>query len=319
MPNPHVIDMDLSRVAESDRVAVWTQWSAETFSNIVVSDCPGGTLDGFIRGVTLGAGRLLKVRSPGRRLVRKPVPQVEPALTVVLQLTGVSHIDQGLRSCTLTAGDISVTDGLYPFQQQVSYASELMLLQLPRELTAARYSALVLCSAHAYPACQPAAGLVRSTLDAAFQTAQHLSAVQRERLCHALFAVACLLPGDHAPLASGDHHRQRAALTEIEEHLGEHVLSAQFVASRAGLSRRRLDEIFVKHFGCPVTAYIWERRLERAKDMLQDDGYAGRTITEIALTVGFEDASHFSRAFKNRFGAAPSAWRSRSSGFVANG
>jgi AraC-like DNA-binding protein len=311
MQNPHIIDMDLSRVAESDRVAVWTQWSAETFSNILVSDCPGGALDGFIRGVTLGAGRLLKVRSPGRRLTRKPVPQVEPALTVVLQLSGVSHVHQAMRSCALTAGDISVTDGKYPFQQQISYASELMLLQLPRETAVGRYPALLQCSAQAHPACQPATALVRGALEAAFQTAAQLSAAQCERLCHSLFALATLLSDDHAAPASGDHYRQQAALTEIEEHLGETAFSARYLASRVGLSRRRLDEIFVKSFGRPVTAYIWERRLERAKDMLHDDGYMRRTITEIAFSIGFENTSHFSRAFKNRFGTAPSVWRSQ--------
>ena len=205
-----------------------------------------------------------------------------------------------------------MTDGLFPFQQQVSYASELMLLQMPRETAAARYAALLQCSAHAYPACQAASALVRSALQAAYEAAVHLSEAQRERLCHPLFALASLLPEGHAAPAGGDHDRQRAALTEIEEHLGEHALSAQFLAARVGLSRRRLDEIFVKHFGRPVTAYIWERRLERARDMLHDDCHAGQTITHIALSVGFEDASHFSRVFKNRFGTAPSIWRSRS-------
>jgi len=311
MLSPHVIDMDLSRVAESERVAVWTKWSGETFSNILVSDCPGGALDGFIRGVSLGAGRLLKVRSPGRRLVRKPVPQVEPALTVVLQLTGVSHVDQGMRSCVLTAGDISVTDGIYPFQQQVSYASELMLLQLPRETAVARYPALLQSSAQAHAACQPAVALVRGALEAAFRTAVHLSAAQRDRLCHALFALATLLSDEHAAPASKDHYRQQTALTQIEEHLGERTFSATFLASRVGLSRRRLDEIFVKSFGRPVTAYIWERRLERAKHMLDDGCYRGQTITEIAFSVGFENTSHFSRAFKNRYGTSPSDWRSQ--------
>ena len=318
MPSPHIIDMDLSRDAESQRVAVWTKWSAETFSNILVSDCPGGALDGFIRGMSLGAGRLLKVRSPGRRLIRKPVPQVEPALTIVLQLTGVSHIDQGMRSCALTAGDISVTDGRYPFQQQVSYASEMMLLQLPRETAVGRYPALLQSSAQAHPACQPAAALVRGALESAFQTAVQLSTVQRERLCHALFALATLLADDHAAPASGDHYPQHAALTEIEEHLGESTFSAQYLASRVSLSRRRLDEIFVKRFGRPVTAYIWERRLERAKDMLHDGCYTGKTITEIAFSVGFENTSHFSRAFKNRFGTAPSTWRSQITGIASD-
>jgi transcriptional regulator GlxA family with amidase domain len=125
-----------------------------------------------------------------------------------------------------------------------------------------------------------------------------------------LFGLASLLPDDRAVPASGDHHRQQAALTEIEERLGESAFCAQFLAARVGLSRRRLDEIFVRNFGRPVAAYIWERRLERARRCMMS--YMSQTITG-SPCVGFEDASHFSRAFKHRFGAAPSIWRSRAS------
>jgi AraC-like DNA-binding protein len=311
LPGAHIIDKDLSRVAEAQRVAVWSRWSAETFGNVLVSDCPGGSVDGFMRGVTMGAGRLIKVRSPGRRLVRKAVPQVEPALTVVLQLAGVSQIEQESRFCSLTAGDISVTDGKYPFRQQISYASELMLLQMPRESAVARYPALLQCCAQAHAAGRPATALIRRAMEVAFDTAVELSGAQRERLCDALFALASLLPDDPAAPASGEHDRRRAALTEIEERLADHAFGARVLASRVGLSRRRLDEIFVRGFGRPVAAYIWERRLERAKHMLHDERCANRTITEIAFGAGFEDTSHFSRAFKSRFGTAPSIWRAQ--------
>jgi AraC-like DNA-binding protein len=155
-------------------------------------------------------------------------------------------------------------------------------------------------------------------LQAAFQSAVHLSAAQREQLCHVLFGLASLLPDDHSIPPGGDHLRQQAALTLIEERLGDSAFCARVLAARAGLSRRRLDEIFVKNFGRPVSAYIWERRLERARDMLHDVHHMGRTVTEIAFSVGFEDASHFSRAFRNRFGTAPSAWRSQATGIAAH-
>jgi hypothetical protein len=43
----HIIDMDLSRAAESQRVAV--DADAETFSNILVSGCPGGAWTALLR------------------------------------------------------------------------------------------------------------------------------------------------------------------------------------------------------------------------------------------------------------------------------
>jgi len=36
-------------------------------------------------------------------------------------------------------------------------------------------------------------------------------------------------------------------------------------------------------------------------------------VSEIAFGLGFNDAAHFSRAFRVRFGASPREWRARTS------
>lgn len=46
---------------------------------------------------------------------------------------------------------------------------------------------------------------------------------------------------------------------------------------------------------------------------LADAASAGRSITEIAYAAGFSDAAHFSRAFQQRFGTTPRAYRKRHS------
>jgi AraC-like DNA-binding protein len=43
--------------------------------------------------------------------------------------------------------------------------------------------------------------------------------------------------------------------------------------------------------------------------MLADPRQAGRSVTDIAFTVGFKDSSHFSRAFKDRYGVGPRGYR----------
>lgn len=53
-----------------------------------------------------------------------------------------------------------------------------------------------------------------------------------------------------------------------------------------------------------TAVFIRSVRLNRAKEMLYD---SDMTISEIAYSVGFNDPSWFSRAFKNEFGYAPSA------------
>jgi AraC-like DNA-binding protein len=54
--------------------------------------------------------------------------------------------------------------------------------------------------------------------------------------------------------------------------------------------------------------YVREVRLERAKTLL---GEQGTRPTEVAQTVGFESAAHFSREFKRRYGTPPSRYRER--------
>jgi AraC-like DNA-binding protein len=45
---------------------------------------------------------------------------------------------------------------------------------------------------------------------------------------------------------------------------------------------------------------------------MTDPSQLGRTVTEIAFLHGFNNASHFGRVFRVRFGATPSEYRRRS-------
>ncbi|MFE5323019.1 helix-turn-helix domain-containing protein [Paenibacillus sp. NPDC056579] len=63
---------------------------------------------------------------------------------------------------------------------------------------------------------------------------------------------------------------------------------------------------FKNHLGTTPMAYIYERRLEKAKQLLS---VSDMTIGEIARATGFHDIFHFSKAFKKRLGVAPSEFR----------
>jgi transcriptional regulator GlxA family with amidase domain len=55
-------------------------------------------------------------------------------------------------------------------------------------------------------------------------------------------------------------------------------------------------------------------RLDRASELLmQREGNVG----EIAYAVGFKSVSHFSQAFRQRFGASPTAWARREANATA--
>jgi AraC-like DNA-binding protein len=73
----------------------------------------------------------------------------------------------------------------------------------------------------------------------------------------------------------------------------------------AQLSNRSLSSFkrdFQKQFQCSPGKWLLEKRLAHAKNLLTN---TDKTVTEAAFESGFENRSHFSRAFRNRFGVSP--------------
>ncbi len=74
------------------------------------------------------------------------------------------------------------------------------------------------------------------------------------------------------------------------------------LAREAGMSHPKLNRCFREMYGMTVFEYLRNERLNRAREMLDQ----GLNVTETAYAVGYDSISHFSKAFKNRFGALPS-------------
>jgi len=75
----------------------------------------------------------------------------------------------------------------------------------------------------------------------------------------------------------------------------------------AQLSNRSLSSFkrdFHKIYNIAPGEWLLEQRLNHALRLLRDQD---RTVSEVTFESGFENVSHFSRSFKNRFGYTPSA------------
>jgi AraC-like DNA-binding protein len=94
----------------------------------------------------------------------------------------------------------------------------------------------------------------------------------------------------------------------ILEHLADPDLSPSAIAQALRVSVRYLHLLFQDE-GTSPARWILERRLEQAAGLLADPRQAGRSVTEIAFSTGFKDASHFTRVFKNQHGLGPREYR----------
>lgn len=99
--------------------------------------------------------------------------------------------------------------------------------------------------------------------------------------------------------------QERRAKELIEESLDGNV-SLDVLAEECGLSRAHFSRSFRQSTGMPPHQWLLSRRVERAKDMLRENGDA---ISDIAARCGFADQSHLSRVFRKFAGVSPLAWR----------
>lgn len=93
------------------------------------------------------------------------------------------------------------------------------------------------------------------------------------------------------------------AIRYLEANLRDPDVDPDRVASHFGVSTRYVQILFARE-GMTVSDWIRQQRLESCRKALQSKR-PGETITEIAFTWGFNDPSHFSRLFRQRFGMRP--------------
>lgn len=104
-------------------------------------------------------------------------------------------------------------------------------------------------------------------------------------------------------------HKLRQAISLIDHHLSDEEegrVALRSVARSVRMSYFHFSRAFKQSMGMTATNYIAERRIERAKKMLEETELP---ISEIALRSGFSSQSHFTTAFRRLAGATPKAFR----------
>lgn len=104
-------------------------------------------------------------------------------------------------------------------------------------------------------------------------------------------------------------HRAQAFLVS---HFSEDISLAD-IARAASLSVSRLSAIFPRVLGITVWRYTQSLRLQAAMHMLRS-GADAIELSTLALTLGFSSQSHFTHAFRTRFGRTPAQFRLDRSG-----
>ena len=104
-----------------------------------------------------------------------------------------------------------------------------------------------------------------------------------------------------------------ALLAFCRQHLHDAELSPQQAADYLGISVRTLHARF-RQTGQSFGRFLLASRLEACRDALRDEKQMSSNISEIAYRWGFNDLSHFNKAFRAHFDMTPGEWRAGAGG-----
>ncbi|QIL79318.1 helix-turn-helix transcriptional regulator [Diaphorobacter sp. HDW4A] len=100
------------------------------------------------------------------------------------------------------------------------------------------------------------------------------------------------------------------AVEYIHANLGDQRMNVAGIAAAAHVSRFHLTRIFGAAMGLPPAAYVRQRRLELAKELLAHRQEI--SIVNVALKSGFGSQCHLSTTFKKAYGVPPAKFRKNS-------
>jgi AraC-like DNA-binding protein len=313
--------VDLSRVPPGQRADVWSSNAATLFPGAAILNLPPRPTLGEIARIALAEGVLWHIHSPPSLFNYQPLQvrsPMQPSFGLLAQLTGTLRATQSDRECAMEPGDLCFLDACDAFRVEGPDSSEFIILEMPREAVVATHPFLASRTACVLKEKRPDTTLLRNTLLGLATSAPCLSPSQSAAALAGIMSMlgAVDLADEHGAAAE---RRMRDALSHIELHLTDRELSAVAIAARLGISRRRLDELFIAAVGKPVAAHIWQRRFARAEALLRDPDRDRQCIRDIARASGFEDTAHFVRAFKRRYGLTPGRWRLARAALLTDG
>lgn len=129
----------------------------------------------------------------------------------------------------------------------------------------------------------------------------------------------CKAVGETAEIeAIGAKSERPRTIDRAKEFLHAHArapIRLGDVAAASGVSPIYLTDLFRRIVGVPMHQYLLQLRLAEALDEIP----AAEDLTALALDVGFSSHSHFTAAFRARFGQTPSKLRSEAQEVTLSG
>lgn len=255
---------------------------------------------------SLGRIGLAQARSERAHVKRTANTDRERNLVFHVQRRGRLTMIHGDTIVPGRVGDILIADDRRPYALDISERNDCLILQLPAALFEAAQPAV---DWHGRTLCgqDPNVAFLKHMLEGLWCERDLFDQIEEgiDEVVATAARIACRRSGHSAESETGLPSPVEYALRNLHDPM----LSTATIAAATGLCTRAIQKSFAREAAATPTAFITERRLARAAELLVRD--RERNITDAAFAVGFSDSAFFSRCFRRRYGVSPSEWRSR--------
>lgn len=290
----------------------WNAVVASSFDNLVV-DAERDGFEGRLDVCDLGGMVLSRVASSAAVVRRgRSAAAQRPYFKLHVQDVGRSLNLQAGRETVLDEGDLMLCDPARPYTIRFDDANRMLVLRIPSERLTERIDDPEALCGRRLAGDGLAGALLTSFIRTLWANAGQGAAPVGDAVQDAALSLLTAATREDDEMARREldagHQGAGARIKRfIDENLCDPDLSVGRVAGALGVSPRYVQMVFAGMATTPL-AYIRRKRLERAARALRD-AREGCNITDLSFSLGFNDLSHFSRAFKAFYGVGPREFR----------
>jgi AraC-like DNA-binding protein len=306
--------LEVQVVVSGNSPSVMSQWRENLWSAFVRLESTSERDDfyGFVVPAIPETSRLTTVSSTHQLTERtygnlRSDPQEFVLLS--LQLSGYCFVEQDDRQARLDAGDFAIYETNRPYRLAMRDSFEQLIFRLPRDLLDQRLPSLSRLTARRYAGHSASCTLVSGFLR---QLCANAPALGENGLASFEIAAADLIATaiqvESRGTSDPDAIRFEKLQIQLLRDLRAGELNFDGIATRNDMSVRTLQRLFQLH-GTTPGKWVLDRRLAGIAGDLCSPAQRNRSVTDIALSWGFSDLSHFYRAFRLRYGVNPGQWR----------
>ena len=250
--------------------------------------------------------------------VRHPVDLHAAApryVSITLQVKGTSTLEQQGRAMQLVPGTWGVCDAPKPCISSHPAGAEQLFFLIPSEQVHLGFDSRFVFG-RPFNGATSMSTLMWQTIGSLFDQVPEMNPRRAEELAEVAVRLFHLVVYKEMeqPRSLSVHEETRDRISAyVENRLRDPRLSLDMIAADMNCTKRYLHMIFAGQTHT-LNEYIWVRRLERCKADVINPALNYLSITEIAMSWGFSNLSHFSRAFRERFGMTPRDARAGAAG-----